>query len=184
MDGEGTPATATTSGSERAHHSTYASLVTVDTDMIGHVAYALYKRDKLRFCDAMSKKHSRPATKEEIQAFIDSSNVRLDSYRSEAEKLLEQFSEEVLRGVIDESIETQRKEYTRKLEAARPFWRAVLENFTANVAGLAVTALVVIVLYSSRVGLVPLLADIFGYQVQEKPAVGPVPPAKPSPPAR
>lgn len=154
-------------------HATYAALVQSDADMIGHVAYSLYKRDKLKFCEATASKRHRPVTREELDVFIESANLptRLDSYRSEAENALQNFAQEVLTVELDGAEREFHRKLADELKVARSFWRAVGENLVANILAIAVTALVVLVLYGSRIGFVQLMGDVFGYEVKERPAV-------------
>ena len=83
-------------------HKTYSALVSKGDDLVGHVAYALYKRDKLKFCDEYSLKHSKPASDAELAAFILAANLttRIQGYRTEAERLLETMGEYQLEEAI------------------------------------------------------------------------------------
>ena len=163
------PATAVTAP---AAHTTYSELVQSDADMIGHVAYALYKRDKLKFCESIAAKQLRPVVVGELEVFIHSANLptRLDAYRSEAEKALQDFAQEVLAVELDDAARDYHRKLSDELKVARSFWRAVGENLVANVLAIGVTALIVLVIYGTRIGLLPLLGDVFGYDVKEKPA--------------
>lgn len=141
--------------------------------MIGHVAYALYKRDKLKFCDSIVAQHQRPASAVEVDVFIHAANLptRVDSYRAEAEQLLERFSEAVLDVTLRQLQQEMNQELVRQLKESKSFSKAVVENLVANVLAIAVTALFVLILYASRIGVVPLIGDIFGFDVKEKPVV-------------
>jgi predicted nucleic-acid-binding protein len=151
-------------------HATYTSLVHADEDMIGHVAYALYKRDKLKFCDSIVAKHRRPASSTEVDAFIHTSNLptRVDAYRAEAEQLLERFSEAMLDFTLSKLQQEIDRELIRQLKEAKSMPRAITENLIANMLAIAITALFVLIIYASRIGLIPLIADVFGYDVKEK----------------
>lgn len=151
-------------------HSTYAALVQSDADMIGHVAYSLYKRDKLKFCEAYAAKHARPADAATLQVFIDSANLptRIDAYRTEAVAALEDFAQEVLQVQLEQQESAFNARLADELKVARSFPRSVSENLVANLLAIAVTALLVVVLYGSRIGFVPLVAEAFGYEVTER----------------
>ncbi|GAB3047176.1 hypothetical protein [Stenotrophomonas tumulicola] len=68
-------------------HLTYAKLVNDEGDMAGHVAYALYKRDKLKFIEAFRLEKGRHPSSVELEAFVVTANLalRVSAYRSEAE---------------------------------------------------------------------------------------------------
>lgn len=152
-------------------HSTYSALVQSDADMTGHVAYALYKRDKLKFCESFGAKNSRPPTSSEIQVFIESANLptRIGAYRTEAEVALQEFAQEVLEVEIESQNAAFNARLVEELKKARSFPRAVSENLVANLLAIAVGALFVLILYGARLGFVPLLGEVFGYEVRDKP---------------
>jgi hypothetical protein len=151
-------------------HSTYSALVQSDVDMTGHVAYALYKRDKLKFCESFAASRQRAPSADELQVFIDSANLstRISAYRTEAEAALQDFAQEVLEVQLDEQEAAFNARLAGELRAARSFSRAVWENLVANLLAIAVGALVVLVVYGARIGFVPLAADVFGYDVAER----------------
>lgn len=151
-------------------HLTYRTLVKDEGDMVGHVAYALYKRDKLSFVEAIRAEKGREPTEEEVWAFIVSSNLglRIDAYRSEAEQALQTLSGELLQGASDELGRQYQQELNRQLLKAKSSLRAVAESLFANLLAVAVIALVAVVLYGTRIGFVNLAADVFGYEVSTR----------------
>jgi hypothetical protein len=155
-----------------ATHRTYAVFVQGKDDMVGHVAYALYKRDKLDFCESMRERHERDATTAELDAFIHAANLptRIDAYRVEAEGALESLCEASLGVTLQQARAAMDAELVRQLKEAKSWWRAVGENLVANLLALAVTTLLVVLLYASRYGAMKLVADTFGYDLREKPA--------------
>lgn len=160
-----------TTGGGRKKHATYNNLVKDDNDMVGHVAYALYKRDKLKFCQQLAAEQDRPVTGEQIQTFIAGSNldVRLAAYRNEAEELLERFSEVMLDEAVKAEQARMEKELLDRLEAAQPFWRGVGQNIVAGLTVIAISALMLVIIHGQRIGYARLLGDIFGYEVTQKP---------------
>lgn len=153
-------------------HRTYAVFVQDKDDMVRHVAYALYKRDKLDFCESVRERHDRAATPAELDAFIHAANLqaRVQAYRVEAEGALEAMCEASLEVTFDQAQAEMDAELVRQLKEAKSWWRAVGENLAANLLAIAVTTLLVVVVYVSRYGAMKLLADTFGYEIRDKPA--------------
>jgi hypothetical protein len=153
-------------------HRTYAALVRDDADLIGHVAYALYKRDKLKFCDQELARTKLPATQLAIDTFIRGCNLdtRIAAYRFEAERLLEQMTEYVL----EDAIEKQESEYqdrlVRELSASKPWSRTILESLVGSVVIALVWALIVVVISTSRVGFDQVLGDVWNKDIRDRPA--------------
>ncbi len=160
-----------TSGAPLAHR-TYAVFVLDKDDMVGHVAYALYKRDKLDFCESVRERHVRDATSTELDAFIHAANLpmRIQAYRAEAESALEAMCEASLEVTFGQAQAAMDAELVRQLKEVKSWWRAVGENLVANLLAIAVTTLLVVLVYVSRSGAMKLLADTFGYEIREKPA--------------
>ncbi len=147
-----------------AAHSTYSSLVESDDDLIGHVAYALYKRDKLKFCDSVHQKHGRMASTQELETFIHAAGMptRIRAYRAEAELLLESFSEEMLDLATQDIQAEYHKKLTQELKQAKSISRSIIDSTIGNLLSIAVVALLVVIIYGTRIGFLPLLNDIFG----------------------
>lgn len=167
-----------------AAHTTYSSLVDSDADLIGHVAYALYKREKLKFCESIKQKHGRPATTQELDVFIHASGLptRIESYRAEAELLLKNFSEEVLDVTTQEIQERYDAKLVHELKQHKSMPRAIFENTWGNLLSLGVIALILVVLYGSRIGVLPLVNEIFGNPPQvndQEQRTHPTPPQQP-----
>ena len=155
---------ATPSGVGAPAHGIFSALVQDDSDLVGHVAYALYKREKLKFCEAESKRTGNAVTQQSIDAFILSCNLdtRIASYRSEAERLLEQMTEYVLADAIEQVKDEQREIFVRKLAEGKSWTRSIAENFIGSVVVALVWALVVVVIATNKVGPDRVIGDLMG----------------------
>lgn len=164
------------SSDEAAHapapttHATYTNLVQDENDLIGLIAYSLYKSDKLAFVKQHTSRLGRAPNDEEMMAFCHTLNLpgQVSSLRNKAEVLLEELNEQVL----DVTIAEIQKDYEAKLVAelrrAKPFWKSVGENLIANVLAAALTVLLVVLVYGAQIGYLRLAGDVFGYEVREK----------------
>lgn len=152
-------------------YSKFISDPATSIDVVDHVAYSLYKRDKLAFIVAHKQFGGVLPTDTEMGVFVCASTLdsRISSYKSEASQILQGFCEAVLTNASDEERVKQKKHFYNELKRARPFWRNMLENMFANMAALALTALVVIAIYGTRISAVSLMGDIFGYDIKERP---------------
>jgi hypothetical protein len=148
----------------------FKSLVIDDSDLVGHVAYALYKRDKLKFCDSEKLRTGQPATQESIEHFIRGSSLdtRIESYRSEAERLLEQMTEYVLEDAIASVKREAEEELLRKLSEAKSWWRSITESLIGSVAVAIVWAVLVFVVSANRVGPEKVIGDVFDKDITDR----------------
>ena len=162
-------------GFESISHSTYSTLVRGDADLIGHVAYALYKRDKLKFCDAFASKYGRRPSTDEVGVFIASSNLdtRIDGYRSQAETLLERMTEYQLEDAVTQIKADADASLLRKLSQAKPWGRSIAEALVGSVVVAVVWAALVLVLYTNKIGVDKVAKEIFDVDVNGKKAASP-----------
>lgn len=124
----------------------YKTLVTGPGDMVGALAYALYKEEKIQFIAEFEKAHHREPTDAELACFHQTSNLpaRLASYQDRAQGLLEDFMDEVL---ATELIEQQRaikddavvQAINRKHSFLRGVWQNLIAGAVTTVFTLGVT---------------------------------------------
>lgn len=146
----------------------YGALVSSHADMVGHVAYSLYKRDKLTFCESYRSEYGRDPTDAEMAAFLAAASIgpRVDAYRAEALRALQHFCDEVLAFQLEEERKELQLKLVSELKQARSWPRAVTENLVANLLALALTLMLVILVYGSRIGMPQLLGEAAGYRVE------------------
>lgn len=158
-------------------HKTYSALVSKGDDLVGHVAYALYKRDKLKFCDEYSLKHSKPTSDAELAAFILAANLttRIQGYRTEAERLLETMGEYQLEEAIAQLQVDFDEKLLRRLSEAKSWGRSIAEALLGSFVVAIFWAALVFALYANKVGFERMAKDIWGVDIG-----GVASPAKPA----
>lgn len=146
-------------------HRTYSALVQADDDLVGHVAYALYKRDKLKFCESVRASEGRLATQEEIATFIRACNLdtTLQGYRSQAELLLERMTEYQLEDAIAAVEAHAKDDLLQQLKQARSWSRSVAEALLGSVAVALMWAALILIVYGNRIGFARLMKDVLGF---------------------
>lgn len=126
-------------------------MVENESDIVGHIAYALYKHDKLEYIVHFAESHGSDPTEEELEAFHDISS-RPDSvskYRLVASHIISDFLDNALKESI-KRIEADCSNHMAEIfqESIRPllpkrkstaFWHGVLQS----VAGAFIFALIV-----------------------------------------
>lgn len=135
-------------------HQTYSALVQSDADIIGLVAYALYKRDKLKFCVHVRSSTGIAPTETEINAFISTCNLdtRIQGYRAEAELLLEAMTEYQLDDAIEQIRRDSNDELVRKLSESKSWGRSIAEALIGSVVVAAMWGALLLILYTNKVG--------------------------------
>lgn len=176
----------------------YSRLVTAPDDIIGIIAYARYKQQKIEWITAFKEKHegSDPGDVD-LEPFHSLTNTEtaLTGYRRQAKEILDEYlsksieqasleiSEsynEILLGEL-KNVEARYADATRplmgqflsfaksELKEMKPgFWSGVTQNVLANIVILIITALILLVLWSLKASPAQVLGDVFGYDVKEK----------------
>lgn len=117
-------------------HQAYSLYVEDEADLIGLVAYSLYKQHKIAFLKNEHARTQKPAAPEIVKAFCDaySEPNQVALLREKAESLLEEMNEELLddavRGLNIKYDERLRKE----LKEGTPFWKSVRYSIAGNIA--------------------------------------------------
>lgn len=120
----------------------YKTLVKGPDDMVGALAYALYKEEKLQFITDFEGQYKRLPTDAELAYFHQTSNLpaRLASYQERAQGLLERFLNDVLamellaqqQAIKDDAV-------VKAIEQKHGFWRGVGQNVIAGFIATAIT---------------------------------------------
>lgn len=157
------------SGGRRPTNQVYEHLVEGDDDVIGLVAYALYKQDKRDWLATWRRQHSSEPTDDQIDAFIATqmSFGQRDRYRVAARQVLDAYAHvavDVERPVITQAAVSQRIETAAtRVENAGRWWRQLP---AAILGGLFVA----VVLAAIIAGLVALGVDVLAYLQPAGPA--------------
>lgn len=120
----------------------FEALVKSDNDLVGMVAYTLYKRQKIEWIEKFRAEHANTdPTEEELEAgFSKFTNMpsQHQVYREQAVQVLDRF--------LDQALYDKLNEYQRELRDAavvkavnKPFSRAVFENVVAGFVASLVT---------------------------------------------
>lgn len=111
----------------RNYNYIYSQLVEDKADIIGHIAYALYKEDKIEFITRYKKEHNNEEpTEEDLMPFniISSSQSSIDKYKFIASCILQSFldnSLEELKKDVEDSMSKNHLELIRKvIEPIKP----------------------------------------------------------------
>lgn len=182
-------------GASSPYNFIYSQLVQDPRDMVGIVAYARYKQQKIEWIHGFRAGHGRDPTDGELTYFHQVTNTptQMQGYRLQAKEIIDQFFESALQQATQEieevyqaqlreqieQIETRHEtgsrkvleEYKQAVSAELPkalpgFWSGVGQNVLANIAVVLLGAVMLLVVWSNRYGLLETLATIGGYKLQ------------------
>lgn len=135
----------------RKYSYIFSRLVENDSDIVGHIAYALYKSDKVNYIESFKETHKTDPSEEDLDAFhaVSSQMESIRKYRFVASHILKEF----LNDTLEESFENIEQDCNKRhaeilKEVIAPilpkkkstaFWHGVLQS----VAGAFIFALIV-----------------------------------------
>ncbi len=155
-------------------HAAYSTIVEGEGDLVGLVAYSLYKSDKLAYLARHLKDVGQAPSNDEVMAFCRTSTLPgpVSAYRSKATYLMSEMYDELLDGQVSDIDEKYKAEMLAELKKAHPFWQGVLQHAAAGVVVWAFVGLTILVLYGQQIGYKQLATNLFGLdkKAAEQPA--------------
>ena len=120
-------------------HQTYTDLVTDgDDDMIGRIAYSIYKGEKLSWIKSYEAANGKAPTEQEVfQNFHHAVPGKHDWYREEATRLMNDYIDINLKAKLFHYKWQLRDDHLIKT-VNKGWWRSIVENVVAGFIGAAV----------------------------------------------
>ncbi|WP_337631510.1 hypothetical protein [Prevotella pectinovora] len=133
----------------RKYNYIFRQLVKDKNDICGHIAYSIYKFDKVSYLDTFKKENGREPNEEEMNTFHNSccTPARIEEYKHHAQSILGMFSNEVLRAaanqIENDYIRNQDAHMKHVLESVlTPTWKQYLHGIAQSVLGAFVLAFI------------------------------------------
>lgn len=135
-------------------------LVENDTDVIGHIAYSLYKKDKMQYICQWEQEHPNEELTEDIlQQYhnITGTDGACDGYRQRAETILTGFFDfsinEMVEKIEKDTISRHKDMVADAVKSSMPkhqFWYSVLQSVIASII---VLVLSIIFVFAKQYGI-------------------------------
>lgn len=123
---------------EKQYNYIYSKLVNGENDIVGHISYSLYKKQKQELIKKHEEKTGEPITDEQICVFHSTSALdeTIKSYRLRAENILVDFINEMDNTRLEEAEKELKRTYDDRLKEIvkdmKPsFWAQVLVSVFA-----------------------------------------------------
>ena len=148
-----------TNGNESTEHNrAYEQLVSADDDLIGLIAYALYKKDKRDFYVGWQEQHGGPPQPDHVKAFT-ATVLTLGQqlrYRTAARDMIDAYAKTVSdaeKPLIEKGAVTDRfEEAARKVEESVRWYRQIPAGLVAGLIFAAVLVGLVVAMDYAHVG--------------------------------
>lgn len=134
---------------QRNYNFIYSKLVEKDSDLIGHIAYSLYKKSKIEYIETQKQSGKTP-TDTELIPFNDFSSTEssLESYRLKVELIIQGFIENAL----EEELESFKEQVVNNQieiigDVVKPLVTPIWKNILIGVVASFVFALISVTFY-------------------------------------
>lgn len=125
-------------------HNNYSLYVNEERDLIGLIAYSLYKQHKIVFIQSEVER-TNSASPEAVRSFCHAyaQAHQVELLRDKAELLLETMNEELLNYAIDKLNKEYQVKLKKELKEGMPLGRSIFHSLMGNIATGAFIALAV-----------------------------------------
>lgn len=154
----------------RSYNYIYSSLVESNSDIVGHIAYALYKADKIHFIEKFKKDNSdNEPCESDLKPFHDTTSCpgNLERYKLTAVQILQNFTNETLSEMIQEieqdAINRNKSELSKIIEPLKPM--SIRKSYFHGVVQSVIGAAVFMILISALLFFVFLSTKQYTFTV-------------------
>lgn len=116
--------------SNNSYNDIYDLLIDGDSDVMGVIAYAFYKKDKVEWIKRHIETYGDKPNETQLKAFYESAStsVSLDGYRQQAKEILAEYVSD-LRESLEKDVEDMSQELEEKLEQLEYEYQEQLEDY-------------------------------------------------------
>lgn len=139
----------------------YTLIVLGADDIVGFVAYSLYKEDKMRFVSDYMTKKGEPPHREAMEVYLNSvlSEVSIQRFRQQALGIVHQILESTAQVQIDQAIEVLRHKQIEAIDAR--ICKHKTSNWTAIGLGVASSFIFALLLTLCQIIAMSVGGDLF-----------------------
>lgn len=132
----------------------YAELVREPDDIVGLLAYGIYKLEKIKYVEKFTSDSGRPPEPSELCDFHRQSMVRVEQYREMAESRMSEFQQ----SMFDEIISNMNELYDQKLKdqlhcARTPWLSSVVQSALGSALFAVFIGCIVVTILGLRYGI-------------------------------
>ncbi len=157
------------------HNYMYSKLVENQDDILGILAYSIYKRQKIEYIQTKRTAKGRELTDDDLEEFFRISNTpsQMQFYRAEAELLADEFLAQALSTELGKVESEQERRYEQRLLLELKglrcgFWSGVAQSLIGSVVFVLFVGLVVAFAWSLNQGAEQVIEQIFNVEISPR----------------
>ncbi len=126
-------------------HQTFTHYVQHKDDLVGFVAYSIYKQHKISFLEREFRKTGERATQEKVDAFCESygNPEQVELLRERAAKLIKNMNDLLLSQTVEQMKSDYQDALVKKLKEGPGWIESIAKSFAGNVITAAIVALII-----------------------------------------
>lgn len=128
----------------------YEKLVVSEDDLVGLIAYGIYKKHKIEFITRIKEEQKREPTDEECRSFFIASTTssQLEKYRSQAENMLLEMAGNITDNELRQYETDMLKNYRKEISSCVPSnWSSFFISIGAGVVSAFLFAIIASIFY-------------------------------------
>lgn len=149
----------------------YSKLVADKDDVLGIIAYSIYKRQKIEFIKNFETQNNRPPDDNDLRHFINISNSdsQLELYRNQALELTQNFLNET----IAEDIEKRELGFDSRVKAElskvkNSFVSGVFQSLIGSILFVVLVGVIIFFSWSYNQGIEQAIESAFNIEIEQK----------------
>lgn len=163
----------------RNYNYIYSQLVENEFDILGHIAYAIYKKQKIAHIEEFKADNGREPSDQELIPFnkFTTSEASIDGYRIKAERILQTFTDTILEDTFIEIEEDCKKNQSELLKEiikpiepssrGRRFLNGVLQSIVGAFIFSLIIAAFVIINQTREKGIESVIENTFDVKIEK-----------------
>jgi hypothetical protein len=143
-------------------------LVDSGDDILGIIAYSIYKRQKIEYIETIKSQYKRIPTRQEMYAFrnVANSSTQLDGYKNQAFVFARSFLDEALAAEAEKIQNHYSAKAEQEIKNMKPnFWFGVWQSVVGSVFFVLVLGLLVFFTWSLNQGPKQVIENIFKVRI-------------------
>jgi|SRR5471032_476805 len=154
--------------SQNEYNFIYNRLVEDESDVLGGVAYAVYKRQKIEYVERIQKNTDRLPNELELMFFHEHSNsgMQIESYKGQAMELVKSFLDTALSEEMKDLSDLYSDKSRQEVSKLKPrFWFGVAQSVVGSVAFVFAVGALVMFTWSLNQGPRQVIENVFNVTI-------------------
>ncbi|WP_249672046.1 hypothetical protein [Pseudomonas abieticivorans] len=152
----------------KGYNFIFQKLVQYDEDVLGIIAYSVYKKQKIEYLTSIRQKQGREPLASELESFHSLSNspTQIETYQARALSLIRTFTDDAIVEEAKEVSDYYAEKSRQEVAKLKPrFWLGVGQSVVGSAAFVLLLGVLVIFTWSLNQGPRQIIEHIFDVQI-------------------